>query len=385
MNNNIIIVFLVLLSLFISTFLTNSFSNNQRNSLDIVKTNDTGDVVIDSNEYIVIKSDKKHSDFIIKDELKIYYVGSYGPGHVCGQPQINSFFKKIQHIGKDFGLKVDIEGWYLDTGKLITNKTQITSLTNHVIKDIKRYDPDIIYVTDDAAFEYIGISLSKKYPILFSGLNNSYESYEFKYNGVINNSNISGIDEVVSIEKLYNLFKSASIFPDKWYFINDSTDVSKYIFNNLRDELHKIGVDYEVFNVNDTKEFIDIIKDLNNQKPGVIVNNTHFLYSSDYKIQLDVTSLTMLLISYNKVHLEFSLNDNLCNFGLSISCGPDYNKMGYIIGEMFINMLEKGKKRHNIIRLKDNITINYKRIEDLLYYRGLLNHLDKVDNIISSY
>lgn len=389
MNNNVIISFLVLLCLFISAFLNISFSDHHKNSLidivDIAIPEKIDNIIISDGDYRMIEENSNYNSINIKDELKIYYVGSYDPGHVCGQPQINSFFKRIKDIDDDFGLKVDIEGWYLDTVKTFTDKTQVNDISSHVIKDIRRYNPDIIYVVDDAAFEYIGITLSEDFPIFFSGINQSYKGYSFKYKGIINNNNMFGVDELTNIDSLYNLFKSARIFPNKWYFINDKTEVASYVFDNLRDELYKIGVSYEVFDVNSTREYIDTIKSLNNKAPGIIANNVHSLYSDDYKEVLDTTSLTMLLIRYNKVHLDFSINKGLCKYGLSIVNGPDYNKMGYLVGNMFINTMSRGVKSHKVNRLKSEITINYKRIEDLTYYRGLLDHLDKVDNIISSY
>jgi hypothetical protein len=100
---------------------------------------------------------------------------------------------------------------------------------------------------------------------------------------------------------------------------------------------------------------------------------------------LDTTSLAILLVNYNKTHLEFSINKELCKYGLSIVSGGDYHKMGYLTGQMFINILSNKRKKHIVRRLNSEITINYKRIEELSYYRDLLNHLNKIDNIISSY
>lgn len=381
-NNKIILLFLILLSSF--AFLNSSFSN-QHSLINLLTIKESYNNIINENDYKTISSSNITTDFNIKRNLKIYYVGSYNPGHVCGQPQINSFFRKIQNIDSDYNLKVDIEGWYLDTVKTFKNKYQINNISRYVIKDIKRYKPDIIYVTDDAAFEYIGIPLSKEYPIFFSGLNKSYAGYEFKYKGILNKDNIMGVDELVDLDKLYNLFKAARIFPNKWYFINDNTDVSDYIYTNLKEELYKIGVEHETFKVENTKEFIDIIKRLNNNPPGIIVNNVHSLYSNDYKMVLDTTSLAILLVNYNKTHLEFSINQELCKYGLSIVSGVDYHKMGYLTGQIFLNMLDNKSKNHVVKRLKSEVTINYKRIEELIYYKDLLNHLNKIDNIISSY
>lgn len=381
-NNKIILFFLILLSSLL--FLNTSFSNNH-GLINLISSTKTSDIIINENEYKDISSGNITTDFKIKDKLKIYYVGSYNPGHVCGQPQINSFFRKIQNIDSDYDLEVDIEGWYLDTTKKFTDKYQINNISRYVIKDIKRYQPDVIYVTDDAAFEYIGIPLSNKYPIFFSGINQSYTGYEFKYKGIINDNNIIGVDELIDLDKLYELFRTARIFPNKWYFINDNTDVSKYIYTNLKDELYKIGVKHETLKAENTKEFIKIIKDLNNNRPGIIVNNVHSLYSNEYKMVLDTTSLAILLVNYNKTHLEFSINKELCKYGLSIVSGSDYHKMGHLIGQMFINILSNKSKKHIVRRLNSEITINYKRIEELPYYRDLLNHLDKIDNIVSSY
>jgi hypothetical protein len=44
------------------------------------------------------------------DTLKIYYVGSYEPGHIAGQPQINGFFEALKNIEQEFDITVDIEG-----------------------------------------------------------------------------------------------------------------------------------------------------------------------------------------------------------------------------------------------------------------------------------
>jgi hypothetical protein len=111
MNNNVIISFLVLFCLFISTFLNPSFSNHHKSSLiNIVSPGYTDNIIVNKDEYKTISFKNNSNKFDINKDLKIYYVGSYSPGHVCGQPQINSFFKRIQNIDNDFNLEVDIEG-----------------------------------------------------------------------------------------------------------------------------------------------------------------------------------------------------------------------------------------------------------------------------------
>lgn len=362
-----------------------SYSENISPIIKHTSIKNMENIVIDDCDYEVIEKSDNTEDFIIKDILKIYYVGSYNPGHVCGQPQINAFFKNIENIDILYGLKVDIEGWYLDTIKNFTSKQEINSISRYVIKNIKKFNPDIIYVTDDAAFEYIGIPLSKDYPVFFSGINQSFEDYCFKYKGIINENNMFGVDEVTNIESLYTLFKISNIFPEKWYFINDNTDVSKYIFNNLQRQLNDLRIPYEVFEVNNKKEYIDTITKLNSYKPGVIVVNSHSLYSEYHKKNIDSISLSILAVIYNKIHLSFSINSELVKYGLSIVNGPDYYKKGTLAGNILLNFLSNKKKSHQVYRLNSDITINYKRISELEYFRGLLKNINKIDNIISTY
>ncbi len=319
------------------------------------------------------------------DTLKIYYVGSYEPGHIAGQPQINGFFEALKNIEQEFDITVDIEGWYMDTYLTFNTTEQIRMVARHVIQDIENYHPDIILVTDDNAFEYIGIPLSNTYPIVFTGINASYQSYKQKYDDVMKDFNIFGVEELVNFDNLYHYFRISGIFPDKWYIIQDNTTVGEYATENFVEELEKFGVSYEIINTYSVQHFRSVIRRLNNMKPGVVVHNVHSLYDSPQSGHIGQVPLTRILINNNNKHLEYSVNKESSLYGVSIVNGPSFVQKGYLAGLMFLETLRNRELQHKVIRLHPQLTINYQRIGELDYFSSLNRHLEYVDNIVSSY
>ena len=152
-------------------------------------------------------------------------VSSYDPINPCGELQLEGIIKGIKEdYGKDARIRVL---YMLSRSKNITCYAK-EATAKEIINRVKQLNPDGIYITDDAAFEYVGIPLIKKHvKFCFSGTNIPISVYKSR-EPILRRKRLCGVEEVVSAELLKKFIHHAGLRIRRIYVIYDGINMFNY-------------------------------------------------------------------------------------------------------------------------------------------------------------
>ena len=340
--------------------------------LGIINTNLLAD------ESITIKS-PKHI-------ISVPIIASYGVNHPCGRLQqlgIISKLKEYENLNPDIHFLVSC--FYLKTNTVNITDSKIYIQQKYVSKFLKdNLKNNFIITIDDAAFKYIGAPLSKKHiMVFFSGLNNPLSSYK----GTYNPKYISGIQEIVSLEK-FNTFITKQPTLNKILILCSSTAsiTEKGITNNIIKELKRLQLNYQINTFRSSQDLVSFLNLYNQAKDTYWMFITlQRLFDGYTNNILNKREIYQLFHKYNKHNIEIITNFiGVKLFNVSMSDGPNFYKMGYDLANMLVIFINNNFKPINkiIINSKSIITVNYNRFKKI----GLENTInDNFDNIEEIY
>lgn len=314
-------------------------------------------------------------DTVFLPILKIAIVNSYDIDHVCGTPQTQGILDGLSNrIGRKF--QFDIQVWYMKTGSTFDTQEKIDYISKKVINDIKSFDPDYIFVVDDAAFKNVGIPMSESNMIFFTGLNKPFNSY-----GEIgtNFERFIGVEEIIPLERLFRVLDNVEFYPSKIWILSDTSTTSYYLSNSYRDEIKRdTNYDVEIIRLSRISDLRKTLSDLQKKKKGIIIHSYQNLKDDDYGMFRPKKQLIEDVLRYNDKHLDVCENCYYAKNGISMVVAPDFYNMGIqVVGQFEDYLNNKVTKR--IIQSKTIMSINIKRLEELGFswmYRKIIEEVD---------
>ena len=305
--------------------------------------------------------------------LKIAIINSYDIDHVCGAPQMCGIIDGLNTLlGQKY--KFDIQIWYMKSITDFNTPDKIDYISKKIISDIDRFAPDYVFTIDDAAFYKIGAHYLKTHKVFFSGLNKPVEEYHFT-----NVNNLVGVQENISLSKLFKALDRGEYYPNKIWIISDYTTVSHYLSVNYKEELEReTQIKIETIQVSTLNELRKTLSLLQKENPGIIIHTYQALTDTDYNETVVKKYLSKEILKYNTKHLDICENEYHVKNGIGMSVAPDFYKMGFQLVYMFNKCLENNNELP-FLNSDTILSINVKRLEETGFselYRKIIEEVD---------
>lgn len=275
---------------------------------------------------------------VLKETINIIHVHSYDIQHPCTYPQMIGFNKKINSLEESQRYKINTKMYYMDAKTKNITTQQQKHAAEIILKYIKEQKPNYVYVTDDIAFEFVGIpAATLGFKVIASGMNKQIQTYVIdKILNADSLKNIYACEEYIHLDDIFFVFEKIRFKQFKWYILYDNTETSYYMMQNYEKELIGKGeiVPIYIQNTTELEEFLDSIK---NQRKSVLILTLQSLEKKNKKV--DKSEFIKIFFKKNSKHLELSANLLFSKFGASIASGPDFEDMGtksasYIIDQV---------------------------------------------------
>lgn len=194
-----------------------------------------------------------------------------------------------------------------------------------IYKKITAFDPDLIIMYNEPAFEYYGIPYvydKGKSNAMFMCLNKldfdalvaEYKLDNPKYKGLI-----YGTVTDLSLSFINKLDEDNTLFSNIYILTGGSQTYTNtgFIVQDIRKAFPDRNI--TVYNADNTKELKNILSDLNSRPAGLLINLIEM--PTDYTSGRPVRDkeLAQIYIKYNIKHLSISVGDNFSKYGLAMS------------------------------------------------------------------
>lgn len=308
--------------------------------------------------------------------LKIAIVNSYDIGHVCGSPQTQGIIDSLnKRLSKKY--QFDFQVWYMKSDLIFDTQDKLSYISKKVITDIKSFDPDHIFVVDDAAFKHAGIPMSKEYDIFFTGINKPLLSYASDVDFNINR--FYGVEEVIPLKRMLVMLDNVEFYPSKIWILADSSTTSFFLTESYREELKKeTSFNVEVITLTRASDLRKTLSNIQKEKPGLIIHSYQNLKDDDYGGFIPKKYLVKDIPKYNKKHLDICENCYYAKSGISMVVAPDFYFMGSQVVDIFSGYLD-GVHTNKFLKSKTKVSINIQRLEELGFtwvYRKIIGEVD---------
>lgn len=308
--------------------------------------------------------------------LKIAIINSYDIGHVCGDPQTQGIIDSLNNKHSNT-YQFDFQVWYMKSGSTFDTQDKIEYISKKIITDIKSFDPDYVFVVDDAAFKHIGIPMSKDHDIFFTGLNKPLFSYASDAN--FNVDKFYGVEEVIPLKRMLVMLDNVEFYPSKIWILTDSSTTSFFLTESHREELKReTSFDVEVITLTRASDLRKTLSAIQKEKAGLIIHSYQNLKDDDYGGFIPKRYLIKDILKYNKKHLDICENCYYAKNGISMVVAPDFYFMGKQVVGIFNNYMN-GIYTNKFLKSKTKVSINIQRLEELGFtwvYRKIIEEVD---------
>ena len=278
-------------------------------------------------------------------QIRVYIVHSYENDHVCGVPQGEGIVKKLQET---YGDRVWSKVHFMNTKTINGTPDKMKNDASFVLKDIDRFQPDIVFTIDDNAFREVGLKLvGRNYPVIFSGLNGQPETYNkktpFLNNNGKPNKNITGVYEKLHFETAINAMKGVNPQLSKVVALLDESPTGRAIRIQIQKELDTGRIETRVVfkHVGTMPAYRDAINEINADDTVQAVYPVVLSVEGDSKTRVGFKSTLKVFLEKSKKP-GMALNFAFARLGLFGGASVDFGAMGKQAGQMGIESL-KGK------------------------------------------
>jgi ABC-type uncharacterized transport system substrate-binding protein len=282
------------------------------------------------------------SSAVAQEVKRVYIAASYEKNHICGGPQEEGVIKGLNKTGWFEGINLEVKRYYMDTKRKNTTLQAMKKEADIVFEQIRKFKPEILVVLDDNAFRELALPLAdnKNLSVVFSGMNGQPEKYNAKKRFMDTRSkpggNITGVYEKLYVARSIKVMQSAipALKGKKIVGITDFSPTGNAITVQFEIELKNKpkGNDWELKRVKDWKEYISLIKELNeDDEVGAIYPVALRLKVSDSVVYTapEIFKWTM----ENSYKPEMALNYFFAKVGLFGGAAVDFKAMGFLTGK----------------------------------------------------
>lgn len=303
-----------------------------------------------------------HCSLAFGSPIKIIEVHSYTENHICTKPQSNGFEDSLRYTDASINL---LPALYMDAKTTNITVEQKQNEARKLLYKIQQENPDYIYLTDDASFEFLAPIL-KDYKIIASGLNR--EVGEYKVILDINMSNIFAIEEMFRLDQFYRLIEPVFSTNTVYYLISEEentiSETAKFMEKNYTKEILGKG-EIEIIRPSNFKMLEDSLNQLNKKPRGIIVLIAQRLYSAEENRYLSKEEIAKSVVTINKRHLELGGNTEFAKLGIGVCCSPSFYEMGKLAGVNLTNFIRKNKFDGGVTSAPNQLIVNTKRLDQL--------------------
>lgn len=307
--------------------------------------------------------------------LKVAIINSYDIEHVSGTPQMRGIINEVIKLDKQY--QVDIQVWYMKSSTTYCTQEKVDYISKKIIDDVDKFNPDYIFVIDDAAFKNVGIPLSDKHKIFFSGINKPFINYK---NDIVNIDSFSGVEENIPLDGFFKIMSKIEFYPSKIWIITDSSTTSFFLTHAFKSEIStKTNFQTEILVVNNISDLRRTLSSIQSKDAGIIFFTFQNLIDEDYKVSKSKRSLIKDILKYNKKHLEVCENTIYSKMGVGFSVSPDFYKMGMETGKLLTDSIHTSIWKNKVSKSDNIISINIKRLEELQFkwvYKKIIEEVD---------
>lgn len=307
------------------------------------------------------------------EQKTVFILSSYDDKDVCGMPQVEG---AVDALKRDFqNLKIDIT--HLDSRKM--KKEELESRCDEFVKKVQSQNPDLIFTTDDAAFQCAARHLmGRNIPVVFSGINVTPEHYNEKYHflkGRMPVKNFTGVYERLFMPKQIELIEA---------LVGKINKIAVLYSTDFMGETLKQQVIYELkesdfknrlifYPVSTISELNEATKEINKRKDIT----AYFPFVMSIRDDRVFTLQDIASIMTDKIKkIDLAINKQFTELGFFGGVSVDFYKMGYRAGEIASHVLRTGgisdlevedaEKYVKIINLKRAKDINFRIFEESL-------------------
>lgn len=313
--------------------------------------------------------------------LKLVIINSYDDMYFYTNKETEGMISELQ---KNKNYNSIIKEYYLKTNSEHIFTADRYYIADKILPTIEKYKPDGIFITDDEAFKFIGITLSENNKIYVIGLNENIEDYKKEY-PLLKEENIVAYEENINLERVFDFFTASNFMPKKYYILYDNDFVSYYLMKNYEKEL-KNKYDIEIKKISSIQELRSfIVKTQNINDPSVYCIALKILKNEDTGKYVSSKDIVREFLFFNKTNLELGNSPEFAKYGFSLACGPDLKEMGKNVMKDFIKNTEHGEFHKNIQKSINNLYVNIKRLSELNLLYLSSNGIKYVDRIFDTY
>jgi PAS domain S-box-containing protein len=176
-----------------------------------------------------------HSTLFALNQKKIFILHSYSAEYRWTKGQNEGFVKTIkEHCVKPVEISVE----YLDTKRVSPIPEYQKNFLNYLKMKYANYTPDVIYVSDDDALNFIIANkdnLFSNTPVVFSGINN------LPLEKTIDKKRFVGVYELKEIEPNIELIRVFSPMVKDVWFVGDDSSTYKAIRDDIEQQSKKFA------------------------------------------------------------------------------------------------------------------------------------------------
>ena len=171
------------------------------------------------------------------NKIKVLVLHSYAQEYEWTKSQHNAFISTLNASNKTFEFYIE----YLDSKRFSLTPEYVNEFVNHLKVKYANVSPDVIYVTDDNALNFIYQNYSKLYqkedliPVFFSGVN------DFSMDTILAKEIFRGVFEKKEIKPNIELIKQFSPQTRDIYIIGDNSNTYKSIKKEVQREEHNFS------------------------------------------------------------------------------------------------------------------------------------------------
>lgn len=162
------------------------------------------------------------------EQKNILIIHSYSQEYTWTKNQHKGFVEYLQNNLKN---PIEISTEYLDTKRVAFGEEYQTKFIEYINMKYKGCSPDLVYVTDDNALNFILENLNIlffKAPVVFSGINN------LDLQTHLDVKRFTGVYEIKDVEQNIKIIKTFSPQTKEIYFLGDATETYRVIEEEIK-------------------------------------------------------------------------------------------------------------------------------------------------------
>jgi len=309
-------------------------------------------------------------------QLDILAVHSYHQDYPWTLSQYNAFTKQVSNGLPEYTINFSTE--YLDTKHITPSINYQNSFIRYLGEKYRDNQPDLIYVTDDNALDFIyalNRTLPWNVPIVFSGINNTQLDLSKT------NRTIAGVFEYKDIKASISLAKELSSNSSHIIFLGDGGTTDKAIgemINTGEYDTDSFKISHLSHNSLDA-----LINKLNTSEPGIVILTTigriqdhHGNLLSLKKIIKALTGTGRKILVMEDAYLYPGILGGFVTSGKSQGKSAAKIAQRIIRGETPLNLLNSEKSTNEfILSLPELNNFNIPLQGDLLNSATIINNL----------